>query len=171
MKPTPPDFEDVAFGILGDADLASLQDLHERCADFITLVYGAAPGADAARELLEDAPSGHPADRKRVLGLRQGGALVGVVELLIDYPEPCAWYLGLLMLAPEARGRGLGGRVVDAVLAWIAEEGGRVVRLAVQTQNASALRFWTRKGFQALDEVDQVLEFRTNRVTRMLRAL
>ena len=52
-----------------------------------------------------------------------------------------------LWIAPEARGRGLAGRLIDAVVAWAREWGARFVMLSVGPDNAPALTLYRRHGF------------------------
>ena len=152
---------------LGAADTADLQRLILRCADFQILVTGAQPGPNAASDLLADVPPGHPISGKMVIGVEVAKDLVGVLDLLVGYPEPDIWYLGLLMLAPEARGGGLGAAVFAALRDWIAARGGRAIRLVTQDQNPRALVFWTRMEFREIGRTVQRLDSRENPVLRL----
>lgn len=55
-----------------------------------------------------------------------------------------------LAVAPDARRRGLGGRLLDAGLGAVRERGGREVFLEVRASNSSALALYTSRGFAAL---------------------
>ena len=136
--------------VLGQSDLPALQDLLERCADFVTLDEGAPPGPGAAEEALGEVPPGFSRDDSVVFGI---GAerLVGMVGLLRGYPEPGAWWIGTFMLDPAVRGRGLGAAVMADLEAWLRGEGCVAVYLAVLERNPDALRFWTRVGYRELD--------------------
>ncbi|MDP3855636.1 N-acetyltransferase [Phenylobacterium sp.] len=162
-----PTLEGYQLVALGEADVANLQRLQERCADFKTLVTGAAPGPEAAAELLAAAPPGLPLERKQVIGVLASGDLVGAIDLLRDFPEDRTWYLGLMMLAPEARGGGLGTRLYGALTAWVADCGGERIRLVVQRQNPRALAFWTRMGFEQIGTATQQLSDSEHEVLRM----
>ena len=117
-----------------------LQQLHERCYDFIELVYGGlAP--DEAENLLMEGPEGMLPEDKFVFGFFDGDALVGALDLIRHFPERNEYIIGLLMLDPERRRAGLGTRIHDAVERWVRAEGGTALRLVVQEQNPDALRF------------------------------
>jgi RimJ/RimL family protein N-acetyltransferase len=167
MKATPPALAGARFEPLGEAEQPALQRLLELCADFEILVTGAPATSEAAAELMTACPPGHPIEKKLVFGIARDGDLVGAVDLLRDFPEPDDWYLGLLLLAPQERGGGLGEAVVTALRTWIAAQGGRAIRLAVQQQNEAGERFWARMGFQRVGTAVQGLERRNNQVALM----
>jgi dTDP-4-amino-4,6-dideoxy-D-galactose acyltransferase len=55
--------------------------------------------------------------------------------------------IGLMAVAQEARGRGLGGNVVRAALDWFGQQGVEVVSVATQGRNIQSQRFYLRCGF------------------------
>jgi GNAT superfamily N-acetyltransferase len=167
MKGTPPALDDAVFLPLGEAEGPALQRLLERCADFELLVRGSPPTEEAAQELLEACPAGHPIEKKLVFGLEREGELIGALDLLRDYPEANEWYLGLLLFEPQSRSGGLGERVVGALRGWIASQGGRTIRLAVHDLNEDGARFWIRMGFQPCGTAVQERDGQTQPVTRM----
>ena len=75
------------------------------------------------------------------------GADVGlVVGASFRGREPAAG-LFAMWVAPEARGAGVGARLVDAVVAWARERGHPRLLLEVADDNAAAIRLYERKGF------------------------
>ncbi|HUG36213.1 MAG TPA: GNAT family N-acetyltransferase, partial [Candidatus Limnocylindrales bacterium] len=52
-----------------------------------------------------------------------------------------------MWVAPEARDRGIGGALVDAVVAWARAGGYRRVLLDVADRNVQATRLFAKKGF------------------------
>ena len=87
--------------LLDESHTSLLQDLHERCADFIHLATGRPPQLNAARDLLQELPPGKSLQDKFVLGfVRVHPGLIGVLDTVRDYPDPGTWYIGLLMIHP-----------------------------------------------------------------------
>ncbi len=157
---------------LDDARRAELQEFYEACADYVELVTGSPPGPDEAAELLASVPRGKSHDDKFVIGLFDApGHMVGVLDVIRDYPKPGEWYLGLLMFGPTRRGRGLGDRVYHRLEEWVRALGGTAIHLIVQEQNPGALRFWQRVGFEVRGMGKQVLKGRENVFIRMTRDL
>lgn len=168
MKAGPaPIVEGVEIAALGPGDAADLQGLLERCEDFQVLVTGAAATPDAAEKLLSTAPPGHPVEKKQLLGVRRDGALIGVIDLLRDYPAARDWYIGTLLLEPPVRNKKLGRNIVDALVVWIVRQEGRYIRLAVQDVNIAGARFWRRCGFRPAGGAAHAMESRTSNVTRL----
>ncbi|HYR10619.1 MAG TPA: GNAT family N-acetyltransferase [Longimicrobium sp.] len=128
-----------------------MQDLYERCSDYHELEEGIPTRAGAGEHLLTSLPPGKTPADKHVLGVHapQGG-LVGVLDLIHDYPGEGDWWIGLLMLDPSARAAGLGTRLFRALEGAIAAAGGTAIHLCVLEHNARAERFWRSLGFTEL---------------------
>lgn len=165
--PDLPVVEGALSAFIGGTAVAELQELLERCTDFEVLVTGHPPDPHAAKDLLVEVPPDHALRDKSVVGIWTDDGLTAAIDLLRDFPEARVWYLGLLLIAPESRGAGLGERIVAALKPWIIAQGGRSLRLVVQDQNPAALRFWLRQGFVPVGTATQDLMDRTNIVTRM----
>ena len=74
--------------------------------------------------------------------------LVGYLDLIRDSPQPAAWCLGLLMLEPEERASGLGGRIYRGAAEWVFGLGAGCIMLVVLERSPAARRFWERLGFR-----------------------
>jgi ribosomal protein S18 acetylase RimI-like enzyme len=161
------------FGVrLDEARQPELQAFYARCADYVELVTGQPPGPDEARELLTSLPRGKTHDDKFVIGLFDApGHIIGVLDVIRDFPRPREWYLGLLMFAPDWRSRRLGDRVYHRLEEWVRELGGTAIHLIVQEQNPKALRFWERVGFEVKGMGKQQLKGRESVFIRMSRRL
>ena len=165
--PDLPVVEDALLAFIGGSAVTELQELLERCEDFEVLVTGHPPDPHAAADLLIEVPPDHPLRDKFVIGVWTDDGLTAAIDVLRDFPEPHVWYLGLLLVAPEARGSGLGARIVEALKTWIRSHDGRTIRLVTQDQNPDALRFWLAQGFVQIGTATQELMDRTNQVTRL----
>jgi ribosomal protein S18 acetylase RimI-like enzyme len=150
---------------------ATVEQFCRRCNAFFTLITGESAGTDTARDLLVSRPPGVELIRKHVIGFERDGVLVAIVDLLESYPNEADWYVGLLLVSPDERARGVGTAVWTAVETWIRAVGGRQVRLIVQQQNPNAARFWRAVGFTADGAVEQHLPARTNLCWRFEKPL
>jgi ribosomal protein S18 acetylase RimI-like enzyme len=80
-------------------------------------------------------------------GRALGYALVTIEEASVTWPHPEGWAeIDSLAVLPQARGRGLG----EQLIARVQEEVGadRELRLFAMAENADALRFYERAGFE-----------------------
>ena len=124
-----------------------LQRLLERSTEFWELVEGEPPPPDAGlRELTSVAP-GKTLEDTLNFGVYEDGQLIAFAGLARDYPKPSEWWLGLLLIDPPQRGRGLGAQVHREVVEWIEAQSGTMLWIGVQEQNERALLFWPRMGY------------------------
>lgn len=107
-----------------------------------------------ARDLIEGraVPDGVDVERQIAAGiaLRGDGHLVGVLEILDGHPDADSVFIAGLYLVPDAHAKGIGTDVVDAIARTAKARGVRSLRVAVQSANGPALRFWTTRGFDRI---------------------
>lgn len=75
------------------------------------------------------------------------GKDVGLVRGVGDDVQPDVAWLISLWVSPEARGKGVGEALIDAVVAWARASGARRVLLDVGDHNQPAIALYARKGF------------------------
>ena len=130
-------------------DQGKLQTLLEKCADYSLLVAGFPPKPSAAVSLLADYPPGKTLADKFVIGFStEQYRLFGVLDAVRDYPRQGDWWLGLLLLDPAQRNKGLGKRIVQSFEHWVSEQGARRIFLGFLEENQKACRFWRTMGFE-----------------------
>lgn len=129
------------------ADRAAVDALFRAAADYILLERDEAPGPQVTDEFFTDTPPGcDPATNLR-LGLFDGGTLIGVADTAFGYPETDDAYLGLMILAPAARGLGAGRRFLRHIEHQCRARGMKALFLAVFEANPRGRAFWEREGF------------------------
>lgn len=129
------------------ADLAAVHDLCVRAADYITLETGAPPSPDYAAQLLAEAPPALPPQDVFAFGAARGAKLCGVVTCLRNFYAVGEWYMGLLLIDPAERGRGLGAQMARDVFARARRGAATCIRVAVLDANPRGRSFWERQGF------------------------
>lgn len=83
---------------------------------------------------------------------KRPGALLGCVWL---QPEGQGrWYLGSLTVDPAGQNAGLGRRLLAAAEAWIADRGGREVRMTVVNVRDSLIAWYIRRGYALTGETE-----------------
>lgn len=137
-----------SFRLLGPQDHAAVLDLFRRAEDYTLLESGRLPGPETAADFFASAPpGGDPASGLRP-GLFIDGVLQGIAEIAFGFPSPDDAYLGLMLLAPAARGRGLGAAFLDHIIALARDRAATRLCLAVLQANPRGRAFWERHGFR-----------------------
>ncbi|MFJ9816324.1 GNAT family N-acetyltransferase [Streptomyces sp. NPDC101151] len=132
----------------GPADEVPLQTLFEECEDWFVAATGLPSGPGDVQSLFYSLPEGANPDDKVLLVLERDGVVAGLVDAVRDHPEPGAVAVGLFLLAPWARRRGLGRALAESLLARAGEV--PVVTATVPAGWRSGECFLERLGF-ALD--------------------
>jgi len=132
-----------------DADV--LQPLYEQCREFFILTDGLPPSATAAREEFDDVPPGKTTEDVYIFGLFDAlNNLLGTIAGVRHYPDDWTWWIGLMMLAPQHRGKGLGADFYQAFEHWVAAQGIGRISLVVIAANKLGLQFWEKMGFEVI---------------------
>lgn len=85
-----------------------------------------------------------------ILALREGDAIVGMVNLLYTISTACGGKVALLedmVIHPSRRGEGLGRKLLQAAIELARREGCLRITLLTDRANDSAIRFYLRHGF------------------------
>ena len=132
-----------------------LQRLFDQCADFAMLVEGEEVSPHAAQEIFQEVPPGKSLSDKFLYGiLDRKGNIVGALEGMRNYPDPTSWWIGLLLLAPNVRGHGLGGKLVRGFSDYVRSQRGASIMLGVVEENQAAHLFWHQLGFDLVRQTE-----------------
>ena len=85
-----------------------------------------------------------------VLACVDDGTLLGTAMVGHDGHRGWVYYLAV---APAARGRGLGRRLMEACEAWAAQRGIPKIQLMLRKDNAAARGFYERLGYERSDVI------------------
>ncbi|MCF3133719.1 GNAT family N-acetyltransferase [Streptomyces olivochromogenes] len=100
----------------GPADEAALLTLFEDCEDWFLAATGLPSGPGDVQSLFYALPAGAEPEDKTLLLVEVAGNVVGLVDAVRNHPAPGAVSVGLFLLAPYARGKGLGRALAGALL-------------------------------------------------------
>ena len=139
---------------LDDEDEDILQKLYEQCADYSYLITGLLPGPSEARDILQALPKGKDYNDKFVIGIFENdNELIGVIDVIRNHPNVRDWYVGLMLLNPKQRAKGVGTKVYKAFEQWILEFGAQQVILSVLEENERSHQFWQKIGFKTVRQL------------------
>jgi len=136
-------------------DLPALQRLFERAADYFMATTGAPPAPDEAQRAFVGGPPTKSVNDKQTVGVfDQDEALVAVLDAIPDFPADRTCTIGLLLVDPGARGRGLGGAALTAFERWMSERGTTRFRTAIAAPLERGLRFLERAGYRETSRLE-----------------
>ena len=134
-------------------DEALVDRLLDRLTSYSLAVDGVPKPKNGAQHLLTGIPPGIPASSKHVFVVSAGEEPVGLVDVIDGYPRPGVAFIGLLAIAEDRHGRGLGRAAYECLEAYARDRlGASVIRLAVVASNP-VRPFWRRMGFRETGEV------------------
>ncbi|MBO4220851.1 GNAT family N-acetyltransferase [Bradyrhizobium neotropicale] len=134
-------------------DESRVDDLLDRLNTYSLRVHGVPKLKDGAHRLLTTTPPVGMFGGKYVFAIMHGIEPVGLLDVIADYPKLGTTFIGLLAIAEDRQGAGLGRAAF-----WLAEDFARTqlssshLRLAVVNTN-SVGGFWRRMGFVETGEV------------------
>lgn len=135
-------------------EMADLQQVFVDCADYTEKVTGLPPGPADAQSQFSQLPPDKDYDDKLVYGIYEQDRMVGCIDLIRGYPDDTTAYLGLLLLTPPSRGRGIGAQAYALVESIVFGWGTcQKILLAVVRTVEEVIPFWRRMGFHETGEV------------------
>ncbi len=138
--------------ILTFAQIDELQTFLNLFDDFFQLCEG--HSCSAPKILAVCPPSKNCIDDKYVLGVYDVNRLIGLIDLIQDYPETNVWTIGYLLIHPDQRNKGIGSRLLHDLYDAITPSKFRCV---VQKQNEKGLNFWLANGYQIVNQTEDLL--------------
>jgi len=137
---------------LGETDLAEIHDLRTRAPDFFEEVGDPLPTLESFQADLDDLPDGYSRADEAIYrayddGSFGGDRVAGYAEVLRGFPQEGRWTIGILLVAAELRGAGVGRAVVDAIAGDARAAGVTALVVGVISTRERSLAFWRREGF------------------------
>lgn len=99
------------------------------------------------------------------------GHWLGLAFVRLDPDRPPLAWLGGMWVAPEARRRGVAGRLCEACIEWASERDADALTLTVVLGNDAARRVYERSGFAVREQVTATYHGRVLDELIMVRAL
>lgn len=153
-------------------DRTAVGDLFRRSADYVRLERGQEPTQALTDEFFAGTVPGGSLSGALKLGLFAGTDLQGIADVGFGYPEPGDAYLGLIQVAADARGQGLGAAFLRNIEDRARARGAPRLYIAVLHANPRGRAFWDREGFTlALAGRPVTLGLRSHLADRMVKPL
>ena len=137
-----------------------VEKLCEKCSGYYILHDGILPSKEQIDEIFTALPPNKNYEDKFILGIYKFDELVGIVDIIKDFPTIGEWMLGLMIIEPEERGNGLGKIVHEALIGWAIDFGAKSFRIGVIEYNYNGIKFWSSLGYTKIKKVN--MNFKTN---------
>ena len=142
--------------LLGSNELTDIEKLFYDSSDYFIIEQGKPANENEAKSLLEALPPNKTYEEKFVIGVyNEKSELAALVDIVKDFPEEAVWMLGLLLVSPNERGKGLGKAISNQLIEIVRYENGRKIRIGVVNNNEVGLKFWKSQGY--IEEKDVVI--------------
>ena len=128
------------------SDRATVEALFHASSEYIRLERDEDPSPLVIHEFFTDAPPGCDPAQSLRLGLFDAD-LIALAQLAFGYPTAQDAYLGLMMVAPAARGNGAGVTLLRHLESAARALGKQALSLGVLDANPRGRAFWQREGF------------------------
>jgi RimJ/RimL family protein N-acetyltransferase len=119
------------------------EEVARKSADFFETFGGGTNSTDFFTEL----PPNQVAEDKLNFVICVEEEPVGVIDMVMNFPQEQTWYIGLFVIVPAYRGKGVAQVAFQQLEALVFELGGTALCLAVAEDNERARKFWARNGF------------------------
>jgi GNAT superfamily N-acetyltransferase len=154
-------FEEIFSGSIEGYEIVPLSvDDEERiqqflveCSDYQMLESGQPVQPGDAHAYLFDLPPNKTMDDKFTFAIEKDTRIIALLDVLRDYKAKDNWWIGLLLISPSLRGKGLGRQIIDYIIQNLTRDGVREIQLAVLEENEAGLLFWQKMGFQQTEFV------------------
>jgi GNAT superfamily N-acetyltransferase len=143
---------ELTFHRLTNQDEKRIQLFLESCNEFSIMENGKPAKPGAGLKFLQDIPPGFTLDKKFAYSIEKEGQIIGLFDLIQDYPVKDIWWIGLFLLLPESRGKGFGSQVIRIICDSLIHLKAKEVRLGVLEENKVGYEFWQKMKFSLIDK-------------------
>lgn len=145
--------------VLHEEDVEEINSLFVKSTDYFQKVFDRNPDIHDASTLFTTVPEGKLPEDKLVLGIyTKNNNLIGLLDLVQNYPEQNTWFLGLLLVDPKERNQKIGTEVILALIKKATEISISKINISVEEHNKEAIRFWKNIGFTEYNRVKKGLK-------------
>lgn len=107
------------------------------------------------KDVVEDSlilPPNVSKNQKKYCLLKYDRQVVGMIDLIENFPERKTNFIGLFMIDKEYQGKGYGTKIINELFELFKKEKKDKVRLAVILENKKAMGFWKKQDFSIVEE-------------------
>ena len=105
------------------------------------------PSIKTIEEDMNSLPPNMTMKNKYYLGFYDSDELIGIIDLIIGYPNKEAAFIGLFMLDAKFQNKHIGKNLITDITNFFSQNGFKELRLGYALGNNKAKAFWEANGF------------------------
>ncbi len=138
---------------LTEKDIESVLDLYNSNPDYFKF-FPPMPSIESIKLDMSILPPGCEIHNKYYLGYWDEKELVGVLDIILRYPDVETVYIGLFMIDKRFQSDGRGSKIIMELIDFLTLDY-KFIQLALMKENKAAQAFWEKNGFKIIgNEVD-----------------
>lgn len=103
---------------------------------------------ESIKEDMYALPKNKTLEDKFYVGIYDTNNLIGVLDLILDYPNYDSTFIGFFMISKEYQGKGIGTSLITDLLGYLKSIGYIEVNIAYAKGNEESESFWLKNGFE-----------------------
>lgn len=127
------------------SNITELQQFLSYFNDFFLLCEGKEGSAEGILKACP--PSKNIEEDKFVFGIYEEDELIGMIDLIQNYPKKKTWTIGYFLIHPNYQSKKKGRFIIYILSSVLHKLQGKKMRCVVQSQNPRALHFWKKCEF------------------------
>ncbi len=132
---------------LSTKDIQAVAGIYRACDDYFRLLKGDIANPEDVADFFSSLPPNRTLQDKYSLGIFKESTLIGVIDIIVGYPEKDIAYIGLMLINPLARGNNVGRLAHKLLIDWLENKAIGEIQLSVVESNLGASTFWDKLGY------------------------
>lgn len=149
--------QEFIIRLIDESDFSEVFKLFKACPDYFEIVSGEEADEQSVNIFYEALPPNKDYEDKYSIGVYSKSHLVGVIDLVKDFPKKGTWMLGLMLITPEFRNLGLGKGLHEYIKEIARVEEVNQLRVGVVMENTRALEYWKAFGYIEEKRTEEVI--------------
>lgn len=96
-------------------------------------------------------------DDKFYIGYFENGELIGIMDLIFNYPAEKIAYIGLFMIDIKYQNQGIGSEIISEFVKYLTSLGYQKIKIGVDKGNPQSYSFWLKNKFKPISENEYIL--------------
>jgi len=129
---------------------------------FFVATSGSEATVERGLKDLENIPPNFDIEKRISWGFFEDGKPMAFLAALDGFPDVNCFYIGLLLVNQNLQKKGVGSKIIKALVEAAKVNGYTSLQLGVLGINKTAVEFWEKQGFEVIGSTDEVISLIIN---------